>query len=229
MFTGLVEEVGSVIGVRRLGDASRLALSAPRISADVQIGDSVSINGVCLTAVVVAGPRLEFDAVAETLRRSTLGELRVGDRVNLERAMSAGARFGGHIVQGHVDAVGSVQSIVPEANSRRVSIAAPTELLRYVVEKGSITVDGISLTVADLDAGSFAVAVIPHTWSATTLGLRRVGDHVNLEADILAKYVERLLEARLGATPTARGEQEARAATGGSPLTEATLIEHGFD
>jgi len=217
-----------VLGVRRQGDASRLALSAPRIGPGVQVGDSVSINGVCLTAVVVASARIEFDAIAETLRRSNLGELRVGDRVNLERAMSAGARFGGHIVQGHVDAVGTVQSIVPEANSQRVSIAAPAGLLRFVVEKGSITVDGISLTVAALDAGSFTVAIIPHTWSATTIGLRRVGDRVNLEADILAKYVERLLEARLGAAPASRGEGEPGSKAGGSGLTEAALIEHGF-
>jgi riboflavin synthase len=228
MFTGLIEEVGSVIGVRRQGDASRLALSAPRIGAGVQIGDSVSINGVCLTAVVVAGPRIEFDAIAETLRRSNMGELQVGDRVNLERAMSAAARFGGHIVQGHVDAVGNVESIVPEANSRRVVIAAPAGLFRYVVEKGSITVDGISLTVAAVNSTSFTVAIIPHTWSATTLGLRRVGDRVNLEADILAKYVERLLEARLTASPTAPDERNPGTAADGSSLTEETLIEHGF-
>jgi riboflavin synthase len=217
MFTGLVEEVGTVEAVRHGTGASRLVLQAPHVAPGTAIGDSICINGVCLTAVTVAPPRLEFEAVAETLRRSNLGELRPGDRVNLERAMAANARFGGHIVQGHVDAVGRVARITPEATSHLVTIEAPPELMRYVVEKGSIAIDGISLTVAAATPDSFTVAIIPHTWQATTLGNRRPGDRVNLEADVLAKYVERLLEARL----KAEGLR-------GAGLTEAALREQGF-
>jgi riboflavin synthase len=228
MFTGLIEEMGTVAMVRHGSGASRLALEAPVIGPGCALGDSVCINGVCLTVVTAVGQRLEFDAVSETLRRSNLGELRSGDQVNLERAMAAGARFGGHIVQGHVDAVGRVAEIVPEATSHRVTIETPPEVLDYVVEKGSIAVDGISLTVVAVGATTFSVAIIPHTWSVTTLGLRRLGDRVNLEADILAKYVERLLAARLSvAHPTGR-RQEPNGPNAGSGITEATLRDHGF-
>jgi riboflavin synthase len=215
MFTGLVEEVGTVHAVRHGAGQSRLVIAAPRIGPEVVIGDSICVNGVCLTVVASAENRLEFDAVAETLRRSNLGEMRSGDRVNLERAMAAGDRFGGHVVQGHVDAVGRLKRIVPEATSHLIEVEAPPEVMRCVVEKGSIALDGISLTVATLSASTFTVAIIPHTWTQTTLGSRKPGDRVNLEADILAKYVERLLEARLGpAQPTS--------------LTEAALRESGF-
>ena len=219
MFTGLIEELGAVLAVRHGAGSSRLALDAPLVASGTRIGDSICINGVCLTVVTVAGHRLEFEAIAETLRRTNLGELRVGDRVNLERAMAASSRFGGHIVQGHVDAVGRVARVTPESTSHRVTVDAPPELMRYVVEKGSVAVDGISLTVASTATGSFTVAIIPHTWAETTLGLRRPGDRVNLEADVLAKYVERLLEARL-----APGMPD-HASAG---LTEAALRDHGF-
>jgi riboflavin synthase len=215
MFTGLIEEVGTVAAVRHGRGQSRLEIRAPRIAGDGAIGESICVNGVCLTVVARGEGRLEFDAIAETLRRSNLGELRAGDRVNLERAMSAASRFGGHIVQGHVDAIGRVAQIVPEANSRLVTIDAPPEVMRYVVAKGSIALDGISLTVAAVSPSGFTVAIIPHTWAETTLGNRRSGDRVNLEVDLLAKYVERLLEARWE-TPAAR------------PLTEAALRESGF-
>jgi riboflavin synthase len=228
MFTGLIEEVGTVAMVRHGRGASRLALNAPLIGPGCTLGDSVCINGVCLTVVAVAGSRLEFDAVAETLRRSNLGELRAGDAVNLERAMAAGSRFGGHIVQGHVDAVGRVAQITPEANSHLVTVEASPELLGYVVEKGSIAIDGISLTVATVGPTTFTVAIIPHTWSATTLSRRRAGDRVNLEADILAKYVERLLTARFGAPSRCGLGREPEATDVGSGLTEASLRDNGF-
>jgi riboflavin synthase len=219
MFTGLIEEVGTVLTVRHSAGESRLAVHAPRVGPGTAVGDSICVNGVCLTVVAGTAGRLEFEAVAETLRRSNLGELRPGDRVNLERAMGAGGRFGGHIMQGHVDAIGRVARIVPEANSHVITVEAPPEVMRYVVEKGSVALDGISLTVAAVTGPAFTVAIIPHTWAVTTLGGRKPGDRLNLEVDILAKYVERLLEARLG--PSAPAAKH----TG---LTEAALRESGF-
>jgi riboflavin synthase len=219
MFTGLIEEVGTVSAARHAPDQSRLEIHAPRIGAGCAVGDSVCINGVCLTVVTCGKGRVEFDAIAETLRRSSLGELRAGDRVNLERAMGAGSRFGGHIVQGHVDGLGRISRIEPEAGSHLIAIDTPPELMRYIVRKGSIAIDGISLTVAAVSAAGFTVAIIPHTWAETNLGVRRPGDSVNLEVDLLAKYVERLLEARWG---------PAAAAAGSAGLTEAALRESGF-
>ncbi len=219
MFTGLIEAVGTVAAVRHGAGQSRLVIHAQWVGPGGAVGDSVCVNGVCLTVVAGADGRLEFQAIAETLRRSNLGELRPGDRVNLERAMGAGGRFGGHFVQGHVDALGQVAQIVPEANSHRVTVEAPPEVMRYVVERGSIALDGISLTVAAVSPSTFTVAIIPHTWTETTLGSRRPGDRVNLEVDILAKYVERLLEARLApAAPSA----------GGPGLTAEALRQRGF-
>lgn len=224
MFTGLIEEVGTVAAVRHGSGASRLVLEASAIGPECRPGDSVCINGVCLTVVAAAGARIEFDAVAETLRRSNLGTLRPGDPVNLERALAANGRFDGHIVQGHVDATGTITAVVPESTSHLLTIETPREFASLVIEKGSIAVDGISLTVASVRDAAFSVAIIPHTWSVTTLRHRRRGDRVNLEADVLAKYVDRLLEARFGplAASRARGESD-------SPgLTEATLRGHGF-
>jgi riboflavin synthase len=185
MFTGIVRELGSVVAF----DGSRLAVAAPRTSA--AIGDSVAIDGVCLTVVELEGGRLAFDVVAETIGRTTLGALEVGDRVNVEPALRAGEPLGGHMVQGHVDGVGRVRSV-----SEPVWIDAPPEVLRYCVEKGSIAVDGVSLTIAALDDAGFAVALVPHTLAATTLGTAAPGTSVNLEVDVLAKYVERLTMGR---------------------------------
>jgi riboflavin synthase len=175
------------------------------------------VNGVCLTVTACQGGKLAFDAVPETLRRSTLGALRTGDAVNLERSLAVGARLGGHIVQGHVDAMGRIAALRPEGDATLVTVAAPPEVMRYVVEKGSIAVDGISLTVAACTAGDFTLSIIPHTWQVTNLRDRRVGDGVNLEVDILAKYVERLLAPRLGGEAPPDGG-----------LSEAFLREHGF-
>jgi riboflavin synthase len=193
VFTGLIREVGRVASVAGGRDGVRLDVVAPRTAAGAQVGDSVAINGVCLTVVSVADGRLAFDAVPETLERSSLGRLAAGARVNLEPALRAGEPLGGHYVQGHVDGVGTVRSVEDEGDGKRIWFDAPPELLRYVVEKGSVAVEGTSLTVADLDGGGFAVALIPHTLSETTLGALEPGDPVNLEADVLAKYVERLL------------------------------------
>jgi riboflavin synthase len=193
MFTGIVREVGTVAAF----DGSRLVVDAPETAAGVAVGDSVSITGVCLTVVEAEAGRLAFDVVPETLSRTALGGLEPGDRVNLEPALRVGDPLGGHVVQGHVDAIGRVRSVAPEGDSRRVRIDAPDSIVRYCLEKGSIAVDGVSLTVAALDGDGVEVALIPHTLAVTTLGGLVPGDEVNLEVDVLAKVVERLLAARL--------------------------------
>jgi len=193
VFTGLIREVGTVVGVDG-GDAGvRLTVDAPETARDASIGDSVAIAGVCLTVVEANDGTLVFDAVPETLARSSLGRLASGARVNLEPALRAGEAMGGHYVQGHVDGVGTVRSVEEEGDGKRIWLDAPAELLRYIVEKGSVAVEGTSLTVAGLDGTGFAVALIPHTLAVTTLGDLEPGGSVNLEADVLAKYVERLL------------------------------------
>jgi len=194
MFTGIVEHKGSVVDVERNGTGMRLVLETGPLPA-LDLGDSISVSGVCLTAVDVAPGRVVVDVVHETIARTNLGGLTTGDPVNLELAMRADGRFDGHIVQGHVDGVGRVAAVESEGEGARISIDVPAGLLRYVVEKGSITVDGVSLTVAEVRPEGIQVALIPHSLKVTTLGLRKVGEKVNLEVDVLAKYVERLLEA----------------------------------
>ncbi len=196
MFTGIVRELGRVVSTDGGPDGVRLVLEAPQAAAAAGIGDSVAVNGCCLTVVARDGPRLAFDAVPETLGRTTLGALRPGAAVNVETALRAGDALGGHFVQGHVDGVGRVQSVEAEGEGLRVFVEAPPEILRYCVEKGSITVEGVSLTVAELAADAFAVALIPHTLAGTTLSDLAPGRALNLEVDVLAKYVERLLGAR---------------------------------
>ena len=193
MFTGIVRELGRVVALR---DGGRLEVHAPATAAATAVGDSVAIDGVCLTAVAASAGRLAFDAVPETLRRSALGRLSAGAPVNVEPALRAGEPLGGHLVQGHVDGVGTIRSVEPEGDGLRMWLDAPPEVLRYCVEKGSVTVAGVSLTVAALDDEGFEVALVPHTLEATTLGSLVPGGEVNLEADVLAKYVERLLVAR---------------------------------
>jgi riboflavin synthase len=189
VFTGLVREVGTVLSM----DGGRLTLDAPVTARDAQPGDSVAVDGVCLTVVERGDATLAFDAVPETLSRTSLGTLEHGSRVNLEPALRAGDALGGHYVQGHVDGVGTVRSVEPEGDGKRIWLDAPPGILRYVVEKGSIAVQGTSLTVAATDGDGFAVALIPHTLEETTLDRLAPGDRVNLEADVLAKYVEKLL------------------------------------
>jgi riboflavin synthase len=193
MFTGIVRERGRVAAVEGGADGVRLRVRAPRTAPQVAVGDSVSVEGCCLTVVEIDDDRLAFDAVPETLARTSLGTLAAGAAVNLESALRAGEPLGGHVVQGHVDGVGRVRSLEPEGHGRRLWVDAPPDLLRYCVEKGSIAVAGVSLTVAALDDEGFAVALIPHTLAETTLGELAPGDPVNLEVDVLAKYVERLL------------------------------------
>lgn len=194
MFTGLVEATAEVRALRRQAGGAVLEVGSPETYRDVARGESVAVSGVCLTAVpAAAGGVLRFDVSAETLDRSTLGALRPGDVVNLERALSLGARLGGHVVQGHVDATSPVTRLDREGGFWRLGVRLDAAWARYVVEKGSIALDGISLTVAALDGEGLEVAVIPETWGATTLCRRRPGDLVNVEVDLLAKYVERLL------------------------------------
>jgi riboflavin synthase len=193
VFTGLIREVGRVAGVDGGPDGVRLIVEAPATAAAAQLGDSIALSGVCLTVVERTDGRLSFDAVPETLARTSLQTLEPGSRVNVEPALRAGEPLGGHYVQGHVDGVGSVRSVEPEGDGRRIWIDAPADLLRYVVEKGSVAVEGTSLTAAAVDDRGFAVALIPHTLEQTTLGALEPGDPVNLEVDVLAKYVEKLL------------------------------------
>ena len=197
MFTGIVREVGRVVEVDAGDAGATLRITAPETAARTAVGDSVAIGGVCLTAESVEGETMRFHAVPETLSRSTLGGLQAGDGVNVEPALRAGEPLGGHIVQGHIDGLASVRAVEQEGDGVRVSFEAPPELLGYLVEKGSVTVDGVSLTVARLEEDVFAVALIPHTLSVTTLGALAPGAQVNLEVDVLAKYVERLVAPRL--------------------------------
>jgi len=193
VFTGLIREVGTIVAVEGGESGVRLSIEAPATAKGTAVGDSVAISGVCLTVIATNDGTLAFDAVPETLRRSSLARLRAGARVNVEPALRAGEPLGGHYVQGHVDGVGTVRSVEPEGDGRRIWVEAPADLLRYVVEKGSVSVEGTSLTIAGLDDRGFAVALVPHTLEATTLGDLKPGDGVNVEADILAKYVEKLL------------------------------------
>lgn len=196
MFTGIVRELGEVERIEVGAEGARLSIRAPETASRVQLGDSVAINGVCLTLVRKEGERLWFDAVRETLRRSNLGTLKPGDRVNLEDALRVGDSMGGHFVQGHVDTTGRVQRLVAQGNAIVMVIGVSEEWMRYVVPKGSVAIDGVSLTIVDVGADEFSVWLIPHTRAVTTLGLRQVGDEVNVEFDMLAKYIEKLLQAR---------------------------------
>lgn len=193
MFTGIVEEKGKVITLEKSGDSCVLKIAANVVTEGLAIGDSVAVNGVCLTAVSVSDSHFCADVMNQTLKMSSLGALKPQSSVNLERAMAANGRFGGHIVSGHIDGVGKITAIRRDANAVWYTISASSELMRYIVAKGSVALDGISLTVAELDSGSFSVSLIPHTAKSTVLGEKRVGDTVNIENDVIAKYVEKLL------------------------------------
>lgn len=193
MFTGIVRELGVVVSAEEASGGRALVVRALETAASAAVGDSVAVNGCCLTAVSISGDEIAFHAVPETIARTSLGGLERDDRVNVEPALRVGDELGGHYVQGHVDAVGRIQSVEAEGEGLRVFVDAPAEVLRYCVEKGSVTVDGVSLTVAELSSDAFAVALVPYTLEATTLAALRPGQAVNLEADVLAKYVERLV------------------------------------
>lgn len=199
MFTGIVEELGEVVAVTDLPDATRVTIAGPTVTQDTRHGDSIAVNGVCLTVAEVADGAFTADVMLETLRRSSLAKAGRGDRVNLERAATIGHRLGGHLVQGHVDGTGTVLAREPAPHWELVRISLPADLARYVVRKGSIAVDGVSLTVVDVTDADFTVSLIPTTLQLTTLGVRAVGDLVNLEVDVVAKYVERLAAVHIGA------------------------------
>lgn len=217
MFTGLVEEVGTIQGIRRGQRSCVLTIGCRAVLDGSAVGDSIAVNGVCLTVTSMGGGYYTADVMAETMDRSSLGQLTQGARVNLERAMPADGRFGGHIVSGHIDGTGEILDIRRDDNAVWYTVATKTNLLRYIVEKGSITIDGISLTVAYVDESCFKVSIIPHTQQVTSLHDRKIGDIVNLECDIIGKYVEKLLTHPVETEP----KQESR-------LTEAFLREYGF-
>ena len=198
MFTGIVEEIGHVRQITRQGEFQRMQISAQRVLEDVKMGDSINVDGVCQTVVHFDAQSFSVETVSETLSRTTLGQFQSGRPVNLERALCPGDRLGGHIVQGHVDGVGHVGSVQERQDEWRIQITVPSTLQRYIAEKGSIAIDGTSLTVADLSDGGFTISVIPHTFEYTILSQRRVGDAVNLEVDVLARYIERLLAGGAG-------------------------------
>lgn len=214
MFTGIIEELGTVISVKRGGQSSVIRIGASKILEDLHTGDSIAVNGVCLTAVAFDGQGFTADVMNETFEKSTLESLRPKDPVNLERAMSAGGRFGGHIVAGHVDGTGTILSVKQDANAVWFKVEARPETLRYCIKKGSIAIDGISLTIAETGTSWFQVSVIPHTLRHTVLGFRKPGDAVNLENDMIGKYVEKLLKPKTGEKS--------------SSLTEEMLIKAGF-
>ena len=194
MFTGIIEEIGTVSSVKQSGSSSFIEIQAKKVLEDVHIGDSIAVNGVCLTVTHFGGGVFRADVMNETLSRSSLGKLTSGSPVNLERAMAANGRFGGHIVSGHIDGTGTVTDIKNDGIAVWYTVSAAPELLHYIVEKGSIAIDGISLTVAKVTETSFSVSIIPNTAAQTILGSRKVGDIVNLENDIIGKYVEKLMK-----------------------------------
>jgi riboflavin synthase len=196
MFTGIIEELGTVASVEVLPDSIRLAIKGDLVRQDLSQGESISVNGVCLTAAELTQDGFVADVMLETLNRSSLSGISQGESVNLERAMSGAGRFGGHVVQGHVDGVAEIVSREPSANWEVVKVKIPAELSKYVVHKGSITFDGVSLTVNDISDNTVSLSLIPETLRLTTLGTKQVGDKLNVEADILAKHIEKLIEAR---------------------------------
>lgn len=197
MFTGIVEELGRVAAIQALPDnAIRITIEGPTVLSDANLGDSICVNGVCLTVAEQNGDQFTADVMSETINRTTIGDLLAGSQVNLERPVTLATRLGGHLVQGHVDAVGAVSAREHSENWDVVTITPPKDLLKYVVEKGSITIDGTSLTVSAVSDTTFSVSLIPATLEKTTLGIRQIGDRVNLEVDVLAKYVEKLVAAQ---------------------------------
>lgn len=219
MFTGIIEDIGDIKSIKHEGDSAVLVIHSSKIMDDVNLGDSIAVNGVCLTARSISGNEFTADVMAETLRRSSLGALKPGSKVNLERAMQLGGRFGGHIVSGHIDGTGTIVSMKREANAVWVEISADSKILKLIIEKGSIAIDGISLTVAYVDDKVFKVSVIPHTASETTLLMKNVGDIVNLENDTIGKYVEKLLQP-FNEQSSSKNDKKS--------VSLETLIESGF-
>lgn len=215
MFTGIIEEVGRVKNIKSGGKSAVLTLEARIIFEDLKLGDSVAVNGVCLTAASIEKNTFTADVMHETIRRSSLGDLTVGSYVNLERAMAVDGRFGGHIVSGHIDGMGTIRSIQQDDNAIWYTVAAEGDLMKYIIPKGSIAIDGISLTVVDIEQESFRVSIIPHTAKETILSRKKAGDKVNLENDVIGKYVEKLLSHR-------------QPVNNKSSITKEFLMENGF-
>jgi riboflavin synthase len=214
LFTGIVEELGVIKAVRRGADSARLVIDAGKIIAGSRLGDSIMVNGVCLTSTYFGGRDFTADVMAETLDKSNLGILKTGDRVNLERALRLGDRLGGHIVSGHIDGTGTISQCEKRDIATLITIKAPETLMRYIIKKGSVAIDGISLTVVDFELDAFQVSLIPHTARETTLGFKKTGDTVNLEGDIIGKYIERMMSFRSPGND--------------SRLSLGFLAEHGF-
>lgn len=221
MFTGIIEEVGTIASIRKGAHSCVVTVSAAKVLEDVHVGDSIATNGVCLTVTSFSQHSFSADVMHETLNRSSLGSLHIGSPVNLERAMLADGRFGGHIVSGHIDGVGAIVSIKEDDNAVWYTISAPQNILRYIIEKGSITLDGISLTVAKVTASDFSVSIIPHTRAETNLVSKKVGDVLNLENDLIGKYVERLMM-----QPAIDSSEEVRHQPTG--ITKEFLSQYGF-
>ena len=221
MFTGIIEEVGSVASIRKGAHSCVLTVNASRVLEDAHLGDSIATNGVCLTVTSFTSHSFSADVMHETLNRSSLGSLHIGSPVNLERAMLAGGRFGGHIVSGHIDGVGTISSIKEDDNAVWYTVEAPSNILRYIIEKGSITIDGISLTVAKVTNSNFSVSIIPHTRAQTNLASKKVGDVLNLENDLVGKYVERLM-----LQPIAASQEQPEQKSSG--ITKEFLSHYGF-
>ncbi len=217
MFTGIIEEIGSVASSNLTGGSGELRVEATLILEESKLGDSIAINGVCLTITRIAGQEITFDVSTETLRRSNLGSLKRGDQVNLERALAADGRFGGHMVSGHIDGTGTLNDRRQEGNATIFTFNMPATIARYLIEKGSIAIDGISLTITALSKDNFSVAVIPHSLQQTTLGKKEVGEKVNLENDLVAKYIEKLLQPK-----NSSSDKQA------STLNLDLLRKHGF-
>jgi riboflavin synthase len=215
LFTGIIEELGTVKRVQNGRDSSVLTIGAKRVLQDTKIGDSISTNGVCLTVTDMGSDYFMADVMAETLRRSSLGQLKVGSAVNLERALTLSSRLGGHLVSGHIDGTGKIVKFQPEDTAVWITVSASSSLLRYIVEKGSIAIDGVSLTVASVTEQDFSVSIIPHTGAETILLQKKTGDMVNLECDMIAKYAEKLLN-----RPSQKANQ--------TQISEDFLKEHGF-
>lgn len=216
MFTGIVEEMGTVVKLWKTNSSAQIQIRAEKVTEGTKTGDSIAVNGVCLTVTDLQGNGFTADVMPETLQRSSLGKLKSGSSVNLERAMSAEGRFGGHIVSGHIDGTGKIINVHPQGNAIWYTIAAPKEIMRLIVEKGSVAIDGISLTVAKVSSESFSVSIIPHTLSETILREKKPGDIVNLENDMIGKYVQRLMEFK---------EPEEKT---GNTLTREFLLRAGF-
>ena len=220
MFTGIIEETGTIKSIKKGSRSAILSISAKHIMDDVKVGDSIAVNGVCLTATSVSAAGFTADVMAETLRRSSLGALKTGDKVNLERAMLMNGRFGGHIVSGHIDGTGEISSFEKEDNAVWVTISTDKTILKYIIQKGSIAIDGISLTVAYVDDKVFKVSIIPHTAQETTLLSKKKGDIVNLENDIVGKYIDKLLGFK--------DDSDIDNNKNSSGLTMDSLMENGF-